>query len=256
MRMLVTGGTGGLGREVVPRLLKNGHTVRIMSRRRGDNNATGDVEWAQADMAQGNGIADAVQGVDTIVHLASNPLKHKQDVEGTRRLAGAAKAANIGHFFYISIVGIDKVGLGYYKTKLACEKIIEESGVPYSILRETQFHTLLDHFFLPMFKKWRFLFLPRSAKFQLMDVGEAADRLVEALEKGTSGHHPDIGGPEVLDAGTIAEMWLRARGEKAIGIPLPAWGPLSGLAKAYNCCPDSIGGKITWGEYLEKRYGS
>ena len=112
-RVLVTGGTGVLGREIVPRLAGAKHTVRVMSRRSGESNALGDVEWAQGDIMTGRGLADAVREVDIIVHCASSPFKKtaETDVEGTRKLLEAANKAGVANFYYISIVGIDRSSL-------------------------------------------------------------------------------------------------------------------------------------------------
>jgi uncharacterized protein YbjT (DUF2867 family) len=255
-RVLVTGGTGVLGREVVPRLVKAGYIVRVMSRRDGQSNALGDVEWAKGDMRSGEGLADAVRDVDTIVHCASSPFKKtmETDVEGTRKLLSAAKAAGVSHFYYISIVGIDRINYPYYKAKLATEKVIEGGGVPWTILRATQFHPLLADTILPMMKKGPFLLLPGSIKFQLIDPGEVADHMVATLANGPGGHIPDIGGPEVQTARQIARDWKQASGQSYVTIPIPAAGPLSAMAKAYNCCPNNVGGKITFREWLSRRY--
>ena len=63
-RVLLTGGTGTLGRELVPRLAAAGYTVRVMSRRSGESNVAGDVEWARADLLSGAGLPEAVAGAD------------------------------------------------------------------------------------------------------------------------------------------------------------------------------------------------
>jgi uncharacterized protein YbjT (DUF2867 family) len=256
-RVLVTGGTGVLGRELVSRLGKAGNTVRVMSRRTGASNAAGDVEWAQADVITGAGLADAVRDVDVILHAASSPQKktRETDVEGTRRLLEAAKAACVSNFYYISIVGIDRIKYGYYEAKLAAEKVIEGADVPHTILRATQFHPLLGDVFLPMLTRGPFMFLPGSLKFQLIDVGEVADHMVATLANGPGGHLPDIGGPEVQTAREIARHWMKARGKRYTTVPVPAIGFMSSMAKGYNCCPGNKFGKITWREWLAKRYG-
>lgn len=255
-RVLVTGGTGVLGREIVPRVVEAKYTVRVMSRRAGESNALGDVEWVKADMLTGEGLAEAVKDVQIIVHCASSPFKKtiETDVEGTRKLLEAAKAAGVGNFYYISIVGIDKIKFAYYKAKLAAEKVIEEGGVPYTILRATQFHPLLDEAMLPMMKKGPLMFLPGAVKFQLIDPGEVAAHMVATLANGPGGRLPDIGGPQVQDAKEIAREWKAATGKRYVTIPVPAVGFLSAMAKAYNCCPENVGGRITWREWLAKRY--
>jgi uncharacterized protein YbjT (DUF2867 family) len=257
--VLVTGGTGVLGRELVPRVVAAGHTTRIMSRRRGESNSAGDVEWAQADLKTGAGLEQALLRVDTVLHAASSPFKntHETDVEGTARLLGAAKAAGVSHFYYISIVGIDKMAkFPYYRAKFDAEKVIEESGVPYTILRATQFHPLLDTFLGTLFKRGPFLFLPRGLRFQLIDVGEVAAHMVQTMAAGASGRVPDIGGPKVEALTDLATDWLAATGKKLRRIPVPALGPAGVVASGANLCPDNLFGKKTFQEWLAETYAS
>lgn len=256
-RVLVTGGTGTLGRELVPRLAAAGHTVRVMSRRPGESNALGDVEWAQADLLSGAGLDQAVAGADAILHAASSPMTDTRavDVEGTRQLLERARAAGVGNLYYVSIVGIDKFKYPYYEAKLAAEEVVAGGGMPWTILRATQFHPLLDTFLSTLFRRGPFLLLPGAMQFQLIDPGEVADHIVASLAKGPSGRLPDIGGPEVQKLGVIASDWLKASRRRLIRIPVPATGGLSGFARGYNCCPDKRAGAITWREWLTKRYG-
>ena len=144
----MTGGTGDLGGALAARVVNAGHTVRIMSRRAAPASDGTNTAWAQASLETGDGLAAAVDGISCVAHCASSPFrKTKQvDIDGTRRLLDACTTAGVGHFLYISIVGIDKVPNPYYIQKLAAERLIEAAGVPYTILRATQFHTLLDRF--------------------------------------------------------------------------------------------------------------
>ncbi|MET0624801.1 MAG: NAD(P)H-binding protein, partial [Pyrinomonadaceae bacterium] len=145
MKVLVTGGGGALGRKLVRALTRAGHSARVMSRREPAGDATDGVEWARADLSTGEGLGAAVEGVEAVVHAASDPRRAEAvDVEGTRRLCEAARAAGVSHLVYISIVGVDEIPFGYYRRKLAAEAVIESAGVPHSILRATQFHTLVD----------------------------------------------------------------------------------------------------------------
>jgi uncharacterized protein YbjT (DUF2867 family) len=123
-RVLVTGGTGGLGRELVPRLAAAGHAVRVMSRRTAPAGATG--EWARADLVTGDGLDEAVRGVDVVVHAASNALQDTRatDVDGTRRLAEACKRAGVANLLYVSIVGVDRIGHPYYRAKWDAERAL------------------------------------------------------------------------------------------------------------------------------------
>jgi uncharacterized protein YbjT (DUF2867 family) len=256
-RVLLTGGTGTLGRELVPRLAAAGYTVRVMSRRAGESNAAGDVEWAQADLLSGAGLPEAVASADITLHCASSPFRNTRevDVEGTRALIEAGKSAGVANFYYVSIVGIEKVKYPYYASKLAAEQVIAAAGTPHTILRAAQFHPLLDTFLSTLFKRGPFLLVPGSMQFQLIDPSEVADHIVTTLAKGASGRLPDIGGPQVQRLSEIASQWLKATRRRLIKIPVPAAGGLSGFAKGYNCAPENKIGSITWKDWLAKKYG-
>jgi uncharacterized protein YbjT (DUF2867 family) len=130
--VLVTGGTGTLGRPTVERLRAAGHTVRVLSRRTGPDLVSGDLNT-------GEGVAAAVDGVDLVVHLATG--LGKRDVQQTRNLLAAAPTTT--HVLSMSIVGIDRNPLPYYRHKLEAERLVE-SRTAFTILRATQFHELLD----------------------------------------------------------------------------------------------------------------
>src|SRR5437588_11894621 len=131
MNVLVTGGTGTLGRHVVTRLRQSGHRARILSR-----NPRGHVDAVQGDLKTGQGIDKAVVGMEGVVHAATSArqsLSGRSDIKATRRLLERARHAGITHFVYVSIVGIDASSYPYHRTKLAVEKIVRESEVPWSI---------------------------------------------------------------------------------------------------------------------------
>jgi uncharacterized protein YbjT (DUF2867 family) len=252
--VLVTGGSGDLGSKLVERFVGAGDTVRVLSRRPRPAEAT--TEWAQGDMETGEGLAEAVANVDLVMHAATGGgTRAKADVPGTRKLLAACKAAGTPHFFYISIVGIEQIPLGYYKAKLECERLIEESGVPWSNLRATQFHALIDGF-LQMFSRVPFVLpAPKAFKFQPIDTGEVADRMVQEAAKGSSGRLADIGGPDVMTFSEIAKTWQRATGKSKPIINVPLFGGVArGYKAGFNCTPEHADGKVTWEEWLERRY--
>ncbi|MBI1886078.1 MAG: NAD(P)H-binding protein [Chloroflexi bacterium] len=256
-RALVTGGTGGLGRELLPRLAQAGYTVRVMSRRARPADADPAVEWARAALATGEGLGGAVADVDLVMHAASSPFRQTEevDVRGTGRLLEAAAAAGVSHFFYISIVGIDRIPFPYYRHKLAAESLIEQGHVPWSALRATQFHTLIDRF-LHALVRLPVALLPADLRFQPVDTGEVAERMVAAAADGPRGRLPDLGGPEVLTLGELARAWLKARGRRAwlIRLPLPGRAA-AGFRRGDNCTPEHAEGTITWAQWLSRRYG-
>ena len=256
-RILVTGGTGVLGRQLVPRLKAAGHAVRLTSRQPRPA-AVPAAEWAPVQFETGAGLAEAVEGMHLILHAASNAAHHNRqvDVEGTRRLANAARAAGTPHLIYVSIVGIERIPLAYYKNKVSAEEIVKACGVPWTILRATQFHDLIDKL-LTGFARFPlpFVFLPTDLKFQPVDEGETADELVRIAARPPAGLLPDFGGPEVLRMADLAWAWFAARGlRRAIfHLPLPGatW---AGYRKGYNTCPQNRSGKITWAEWLKRRF--
>jgi uncharacterized protein YbjT (DUF2867 family) len=259
--ILVTGGTGDLGSKLVERFDSVGHAVRVLSRRPRPNNVaqgpSPETEWAEGDMETGAGLGEAVADVDIVVHAATGGgTRAKADVPGTRNLLAACKEAGTPHLFYISIVGIERIPLGYYKVKLECERLIEESGVPWSNLRATQFHQLIDGF-LRMFSRVPFVLpAPKAFKFQPIDTGEVADRMVADVAKGPVGRLPDLGGPEVLIFGDLAKAWLRARGKRRPIVNVPVMGGVArGFKAGYNCTPEHAEGHVTWEEWLARRYG-
>lgn len=256
-RVLITGGTGDLGQALTPRLQTAGYQVRITSRGPAPAGKDPNLEWAQVNFLTGEGMAESVESVHTIIHAATSPFQNPQevDVDGTRRLLETAAAAGVAHFIYISIVGIDKIGYSYYKYKLAAEKIIEQSSVPWSILRATQFHRLVDRAMEGFTKMPLVVFLPFNFKFQLLDTGEAADCLVESVKAGPGGRLPDIGGPKVQRAAELAKIWLRARGKRRLMLPLPLFGETAAaFRQGLNTVPSNPYGRITFSEWLEQTY--
>jgi len=257
MRVLVTGGTGVLGRHAVTRLLSRGHEVRVFSRRDSPSLPSG-VAAFRGDLAKGTGIAPAVEGVDAVLHAASNTGigLGRGDAKGTTALCAAAKEAGVRHLLYVSIVGIDRIPFGYYQRKLACERLVVESGIPHTILRATQFHELLAAA-LRRLDPLPVALLPVSFRFQPVASEEVAARVLELLEHPPSGRAPDFGGPEVLTLGTMARSWreVRGRGPRWI-VPLPLPGrAAAAFREGRNTCPGLASGVTTWASYSRQARG-
>jgi uncharacterized protein YbjT (DUF2867 family) len=133
MKVLVIGGTGLIGSQVIANLTELGHEAVSASPRSG------------VDTVTGEGLAEAVAGVHTVVDLSNSPDFADEPVmqfftTSTRNLLAAERAAGVQHHVALSIVGADRApDSGYMRAKVAQEKLIEESGNPYSIVRATQF---------------------------------------------------------------------------------------------------------------------
>lgn len=254
MHVLVTGGTGSLGRDVVRRLLDDGHRARILSRKPGEGD-----DWVQGDLVTGAGLELAVKGIDAIVHAASdavNPRKYQAtDVLGTRRLLAMAREAGVRHVVYISIVGMEGVAYPYYKGKLAAEAVMRENIVPWSILRATQFHSLMEIFLGVMSKLPRVALVPFKWQFQPVDTSDVSRRLVEVATGQPKGMLPDFGGPEVRDFKSLAESWLKIRKPDRRLVNL--WLPIKysrQVAAGKLLCPEHCDGTVTFEQYLVRRY--
>ncbi len=251
-QILVTGGAGHLGRLVVKHLSQTGYRVRGMSRRASPGEDWLGAEWKQADLVTGTGLAEAVQGIDVVVHTAGKG-NWKVDVEGTRRLVEAAQEVSVSHLVFISIVGIDRVPYAYGKAKLACESLIECSGIPWSILRATQFHYAIDLLMRFLTRLPLGTLLPTDLLLQPVAEEDVAQRLCEIVQAGPSGRLPDMGGPQVYTSGELARIWLKQRGMHRAIIPL--WLPgqmVRALRQGGNTCPQQATGTISWEAWLQQ----
>lgn len=262
-RILVTGGRGVLGRELVSRLQQGPNaiydTVRVMSRSPRPTPTDRQIEWAQADLETGDGLVRAVEGVDVILHAASNPFRkmHETDVVGTERLLGLAARSGVSHLIYISIVGIERVpGYAYYRHKLAAEALIKQNLLPWTILRTTQFYNLVD-MLLSLSARLPIMLLPTGFRSQPIDVGEVADRMAALVEGPARGMLPDVGGPEIMTLGEAARLWKRTRGihKPVVNLPIPGRAAAA-FKNGSITTPDHAVGTVTWSEWLQHTYGN
>jgi uncharacterized protein YbjT (DUF2867 family) len=239
MTILITGGTGRLGRHVAGTLRSRSLDHRILSRSPGDGHVVG-------DLSTGAGLAAALDGVDTVLHLATTRSK---DIAQTRRLLDAM-ADSGAHLVFISIVGVDRIPYGYYRDKVASEQAIEASGVPFTIIRVTQFHGFV-HEVLEAQRRLPVTFvLPVSA--QTIHMPEVADRLADLAVAGPSGRVADLGGPQQLTLREYARQWQAARGLRrpiwALRIP----GKAIAAFRAGHHMPGLPGaGRVSYREFLE-----
>ncbi|KOX20399.1 MULTISPECIES: SDR family oxidoreductase [unclassified Streptomyces] len=240
--ILVTGGTGTLGRLVAERLREDGAEVRVLSRH---------AQPYAVDLREGTGLDAAVEGVDTVVHCASTP--RGGDDRAARHLVEASRRAGVRHLVHISIVGVDRVPLGYYRTKLAVEKTIEGSGLGWTVLRTTQFHDLVVEF-LRNAARVPVVPLPAGVSDQPIEVAEVAARLAELAAGEPAGRVPDMGGPEVRPIADLARTYLRAIGQhrRLLNVPL-AGKAYRGFRAGGHLAPERAVGKVTFEEFLAKR---
>jgi uncharacterized protein YbjT (DUF2867 family) len=249
--VLVTGGTGALGRRIVERFDSAGVGSKVFSR-------SGRPGTYEGDLITGEGLERAVGGVDTIVHCASSPFRkaRQTDVEGTKRLLAIAAGAGVSHLVYISIVGIDRVqSYPYYRVKLETERVIEGSPVPHTILRATQFYDLVL-MAVRALTRLPVVPVPEGLLGQPIDTGEVADRMVELALGAPSGRVPDVGGPVVGLVGDAVRTYLeviRMR-KKVLEFPLPGKTARAMRSGALTC-PENRYGRVRWEEFLREDAG-
>jgi uncharacterized protein YbjT (DUF2867 family) len=248
--ILVTGGTGTLGKLVVSRLQKAGFKIRVMSRK--NHEAGNNIEYVTGDLATGEGADVAVKGVEIIMHLAGSS---KGDEVKTKNLVEAAKKAGVQHLIYISVVGADRPAYAYFESKLKSEQVIESSGIPWTTLRATQFHDLV----LTVARaigKLPVIPIPSVFRFQPIDTDEVAARLVELARGEPAGLVPDMAGPKVETMAGLVREYLQASHKRRLILPIPMPGK-SGklLKKGVNLNPGRAVGHRTWEEFLAERIG-
>lgn len=256
--ILVTGGTGTLGRLVVARLRDAGCDVRVLTR--STHEAEDGIEYVTGDLATSEGIEAAVEEVGMVVHLAGSA---EGDEDKARNLVRAASRAGAPHLVYISVVGADRISVasridrnmfGYFASKWAAEKVIEESGLPFTTLRATQFHDLILMVAQQM-GKLPVVPLPAGFRVQPVEADEVAARLVELALGEPAGLVPEMGGPRVYGAGELLRGYLRAskrRRRPIVPIPLPGKAARAFRGGA-NLAPELAVGQRTWEEFLADR---
>ncbi|MFD4690309.1 SDR family oxidoreductase [Streptomyces sp. NPDC058463] len=250
--ILVTGGTGTLGRLVVPLLRQAGREVRVLSRHRHESEDEG-IAYATGDLLRNEGVESAVDGVEIVLHLAGGP---KGDDEATRNLVRAASRGGVRHLVHISVVGADRVPLGYLRAQLEAERAVTGSGLPWTVLRAAQFHDLT----LTVVQKMGMLPVvpvPGGLRLQPVDPRDVAARLVELALGAPAGRVPDLTGPTVYDMSGLIRGYLRARGRRRMTVPVRMPGK---AGRAYRAGENlslegADTGTRTWEDFLAARVG-
>ena len=254
--ILVTGGTGTLGRQVIAQLTGRGLRARVLSRHARDD--TDLVEYVIGDLDTRAGVDAAVRGVLLVIHCAGARVG---DDHKAATLAEAARQAGVQHLVNISVVGADRVPVksridralfGYFASKRAAERVIESSGIPWTTLRATQFHELILVTVRAM-AKLPVIAVP-VARFQPVSGAEVADRLVELALGEPAGLAPDIAGPRIHTLHELVRSYVQARGTRRILLPMRLPGAAARAVRSgANLAPDRAIGQITWDTFLAEQ---
>jgi uncharacterized protein YbjT (DUF2867 family) len=255
-RILVTGGTGRLGRQLVPLLQAADCKLRVLSR--SARPGTDGIEYVTGDLVTGAGIAAAVDGADVIIHCAAT-AKQSEDQALTANLVHAAATSRPSHLVKISVVGADRVPVasradramfGYFASMLASEQAVTNSGIPWTILRATQFYELVE-LVARALSRLPVVPVPGGVRFQPVDSRDVAGRLAELALGPPAGLAPDIAGPRVYPMAELIRSYLRAAGKRRalVGVRLPG-GAAGAVRAGANLPRDGTTGQRSWEEYL------
>jgi uncharacterized protein YbjT (DUF2867 family) len=253
--ILVTGGTGRVGRRTVAHLRDAGARVRALSRH--GRGGTEGVEYFSGDLTTGEGVDGAVKGAEVIVHCAAS-TKFPELKAQVRSLVQAAPAGT--HLVYISVVGADRIPVvsrvdrsvaAYFATVRECEEIISGSGLPWTTLRASQFY---DGFIMVMVQamaKLPVVPVPTGWRFQPIDTDEVGARLAELALGAPAGRAPDMAGPRVYTAAELVRSYLRATRRHRLLVPVRVPGKASAAIRAgANLAPNHAVGRRTWETFL------
>lgn len=246
--ILVTGGTGTLGVQVVAMLREAGSEVRVLSRHA---HAPDDlVEYVAVDLRGGDGLDAALRGVRTVLHLAGSS---KDDDVTTRNLVEAAvRAGGVEHFVFISVIGADAVPIGYFVRKAKAERIVAESGIPYSILRAAQFHELAL-MTVRAIAKGPVLLAIKAVRCQPVSSREVAARLVELALGAPAGRVPDLAGPRVYTLEELQRGYLKAVDKRRMRLPIRVPGKIGKVYRAGANLSFEETGRESWEDFLALR---
>jgi len=154
------------------------------------------------------------------------------------------------HLVYVSIVGVDRVPFAFYRRRLADEHLIAASGLPWTVLRATQFHDLIA-VLLRFLAKPPVMALPAGWSFQPVDVRDVADRLTDLALSEPAGRAPDFAGPQVRTVGDLARTYLSMVDKRRPVVPVRLPGALfRAFRSGANLAPQNASGRITFEEYL------
>ncbi len=244
MRIAIAGGTGTLGKHIAAELSARGHEIRILSRGSRD---------FPVDLVTGEGLTTALHGCDVVVDAsnASAPKRAAQVlIEGSRLLLAAEQTAGVGHHVCISIVGCERVPVGYYRVKVQQEQVVEQALVPHSLVRATQFHELAAAA-LAAAGKYRILPIP-TMRVQTVAAAEVARAVADVAVAEPGLGRIQVAGPQICTAADLARTWRSVTGRSALLLPVPVPGALGRALKDGGLTTDSpdVRGVVTFAEWL------
>jgi uncharacterized protein YbjT (DUF2867 family) len=245
MKIVVIGGTGLIGSKTVAILRQGGHEVVAASPRSGINTITGE------------GLKAAMAGTQVVIDLANSPsFEDKAVLEffetSGRNLLAAEGAANVRHHVALSIVAIDRTDNGYFRAKVAQEKLIETSSIPYTIVRATQFMEFLGGIADSSVDGNKVRLPP--ILFQPIASDDVAAMVADVALAPPRGGIVEIAGPERAPFNEIIARYLTAVGDPREVVSDPAAGYWGGRVEEHSLVPlgEARLGRIGVDEWLRR----
>jgi uncharacterized protein YbjT (DUF2867 family) len=240
MRILVTGGTGFVGRQVVAELLQQGHEVHCLMRSGSEKKLPHPeaIRVVYGDVGQPDTLTPAVQGCDAVIHLVGIIREfpnrgitfEKMHLEATVNVVAAAKQANIRRYIHMSALEAKPAPVAaYHKTKQKAEEVVMASGLTYTIFRPSIIYGPKDAFInlfkhqietlrlVPVIGDGRYLLQP-------IPVWQVAQGFARALETPVAANRSyDVGGSEPVTFDDLIDTLARVLKKKAVKLHLPVW---------------------------------
>ncbi|MEF9908882.1 NAD(P)H-binding protein [Streptomyces sp. P5-A9] len=242
MRVAVAGGTGVVGRQVVEELAAAGHEPVVLARSHG------------VDLVSGEGLGAALDGVEAVIDVSDRKAVSRGRAVAffgsvSRNLLDAGARAGVHHHVALSIVGIDRVGHGYYQGKLRQEEVVRGGRVPWTVLRSTQFHEFVPQTLQQM--PGPVAVVPRM-NIQPIAAREVARHLVELALAPPRGMAPELAGPRVELLVDLVRRLLHARHERRLVVPVRLPGAVGAAMAGDGQLPAGAGprGGRTFDEWL------
>jgi uncharacterized protein YbjT (DUF2867 family) len=245
MKIVVIGGTGLIGSKTVAILRQRGHEVVAASPNTGVNTITGE------------GLAAALAGAQVAIDLANSPsFEDKAVLEffetSEHNLLPAETAAGVRHHVALSIVGIDRTDNGYFRAKVAQENLIKASGIPYTIVRSTQFLEFLRAI-AESSANGNTVRLP-SCQFQPIAAEDVAAGVAEVALAAPRNGIVEIAGPERAPFDEFVARYLKAAGDQRQVVRAPEAGYWGGRVEEHSLVPlgEAHLGRIGLDEWLRR----